>query len=135
MSTLAEMAEHLRGLERNSAHSTPCVICGGPGASPRLTAGGATFGVTCPDATCIGLSWELWFHRETKALGEHEVAEVRWQVDKRRAEVAGQVFNRPPPRSPAERRLDAHVAGEGQEAERRKAVPSRPAQSILGGNQ
>lgn len=81
-----------------------CAVCEAdfPAVTQHHTAGGALYATACP-GVCAALAWESWWETHTGApQWQRDV--TRWRIQQRRGLVL------PPPRSPAERQLDAALA-------------------------
>lgn len=91
--------------------NTRCAVCGLEGAVDHQSEGGDHMG-RAHVGECAVLVWEAYLLSKV-AASEHEHAEVLWKWRKHRAEVAGETFAEPPPRSPVEFELDAHALALG----------------------
>lgn len=89
-----------------------CAVCGTGGGVPLLVAGEVSLG--CAHAeVCAQLLWES---RAFANAPRHEQDELAWRWRRRVAEVRGQEFSEPPPKSPNEIRLEVWAASiEGED--------------------
>lgn len=95
-----------------------CTVCARPGASPRLTAGGDTYGTTCA-GRCDALAWEMWWLRRVSATA-YELALCAWEWRRHVAQVRGLIFTESAPKSAGEMITETWIHASGLETEARE---------------
>lgn len=93
--------------------SLRCAVCGRQSADVKehRTISGTRYGMACV-GECQGLLWEAHFVRATGG-DDYSHALILWGWRRRRAEVEGRTFLEEPPKSKAERELDALIEAHG----------------------
>jgi hypothetical protein len=88
-----------------------CVVCGSSNdVRRRLTVRGDSYGTTCDDGECIALAWDAYWQRQhPECVTQDDTELLVWQWRRRRAEVEGRHFDEAPPKSEAEKAIDAWI--------------------------